>query len=304
MRTRDEQAARKTILDKRRLQAIGVLLPIRLGALSFLPGRHPLGRAGQGMRFLRNRAYEPGEDNPRDIDKFSTPDKLWINEWEAEVQASINLFCDNSASMAFPPKVAVRNLALMQLTYSLWRACDQVRTVFYSKNGREDFAERNLKTQLEKLTRRMTTEQWADGIDVIEALEQSSLGLRGMKSDINFLLSDFAPVSAATDQGTTQRWRAVMRRMAGDLVPVIISFRLPREVIGMVKLWDPERNTQRMTLLTPGRIDSINEKERQRVEKLEAFFRKLGLDYLLLRQERDVYPQLARLTGLRRKRRS
>lgn len=304
MRTKEEKAAGKTILDKRRLQAIGVLLPIRLGALSFLPGRHPLGRAGQGMRFLRNRAYEPGEDNPRDIDKFSTPDKLWINEWEAEVQASINLFCDNSASMAFGPKMAVRNLALMQLTYSLWRACDLVRTVFYSRDTREDFAERNLKTQLEKLSRRMTEEQWGEGIDVIEALEQSGMALRGMKSDITFLVSDFAPVSASADQGTTQRWRAVMRRIPGDLVPVIISFSLPREVFGMVKLWDPERRTQRMTLLTPARVDRINEKERQRVDALETFFRKLGLDYLILKQERDVYPQLARLTGLRRKRKA
>ena len=303
MHTRDEQAARKTILDKRRLQAIGVLLPIRLSALSFLPGRHPLGRAGQGMRFLRNRAYEPGEDNPRDIDKFSPTDKLWINEWEAEVQASINLFCDNSASMSFPPKAAVRNLALMQLTYSLWRACDLVSTVFFSKDNREQFAERNLKTQLEKLTQRIASEKWAEGIDVIEALEQSGMAMRGMKSDITFLISDFAPVTAGDDAGSTQRWRAIIRRIPGDLVPVIISFNLPRDVLGMVKLWDPERNTQRMTLMTPGRIDRINEKERLRVDRLESFFRKLGVDYLLLRQERDVYPQLARLTGLRRKRR-
>jgi len=302
MHTKDEQAARKTILDKRRLQAIGVLLPIRLSALSFLPGRHPLGRAGQGMRFLRNRAYEPGEDNPRDIDKFSTPDKLWINEWEAEVQATINLYCDNSASMSFPPKAAVRNLALMQLTYSLWRACDLVSTVFFSKDSHEQFAERNLKTQLEKLTQRMASEKWAEGIDVIEALEKSGMTLRGMKSDITFLISDFAPVTAGDDAGSTQRWRAIMRRIPGDLVPVIISFNLPRDVLGMVKLWDPERGTQRMTLLTPGRIDRINEKERLRVDRLESFFRKLGVDYLLLRQERDVYPQLARLTGLRRKR--
>lgn len=303
MRTK-ESPTRKTILDKRRLQAIGVLLPISLDALSFLPGRHPLGRAGEGMRFLRNRPYEPGEDNPRNIDKFSTPDKLWVNEWEAEVQASINIFCDVSASMAFPPKAAVRNLALMQLTYSLWRACDMVRTFLYSKSEQEEFVERNLKMQLEKLNKRMSEEKWSDGADVLEALERSGLGRGGKKSDITFLVSDFIPVTAGSDLGTAPRWRSLMRRMSGDLVPVIISFKLPREVIGMVKLWDPERKIQRMTLLTPGRIDHINEKEKQRVDKLESFFRRLGLDYLLLRQERDVYPQLARLTGLRRKRKA
>lgn len=301
MRTKEEQTARKTLLDKRRLQAVGVLLPVRLDVLSFLPGRHPLGRAGEGMRFLRNRPYEPGEDNPRDIDKFSAPDKLWVNEWEAEVQASINIFCDISASMAFPPKLAVRNLALLQLTYSLWRASDLVRTVFYSKNRQEEFAERNLKTQLEKLSLRMTEQSWAEGVDVLEALEQSGLSMRGNKSDIAFIVSDFAPISASSEQSSSAMWHSLMRKLPGDLVPVIISFRLSRDVIGTIKLWDPERQTQRLTLLTPARVDSINAKEKQRVEKLEAFFRKLGFDYLLLRQERDVFPQLARLTGLRRR---
>ena len=304
MHTKEEQSARKSILDKRRLQATGVLLPVRMDALSFLPGRHPLGRAGEGMRFLRNRPFEPGEDNPRDIDKFSTPDKLWVNEWEAEVQASINLFCDISASMSFPPKLAVRNLALLQLTYSLWRACDLVRTVFYSKDKQEEFAERNLKTQLEKLSYRMADERWAEGVDVLETIEQSGLTARGNKNDIAFIVSDFSPISGSAEMAPTSRWHSLMRKIPGDLVPVIISFKLSREVIGAIKLWDPERQTQRLTLLTPSRVDRINEKERQRVERLEAFFRKLGLDYLLLRQERDVYPQLARLTGLRRRRKS
>ncbi len=71
-----------------------------------------------------------------------------------------------------------------------------------------------------------------------------------------------------------------------------------------MKLWDPERQTQHMTYLTPARIDRINEKERKRVLKLESFFRSLGLDYLIMRHERDVYPQLAKLTGLRRRRKS
>ena len=71
MRTKEDKSSAATILDKRRLQALGVLLPIKLKSLTFLPGRHPLGRAGEGMRFLRSRPYEPGEDNPRNIDKFS-----------------------------------------------------------------------------------------------------------------------------------------------------------------------------------------------------------------------------------------
>jgi uncharacterized protein (DUF58 family) len=304
MRTRESDPSSESILDKRRLQAIGVLLPIKLKELSFLPGRHPLGRAGEGMRFLRSRPFEPGEDNPRDIDKFSTHGDYWVNESESEVQASIYLLCDISASMAFPQKAAVRNLAMMQLTYSLWRACDRVRAIFYSREGTEEFAERNLKTQLEKLGRRLGGNSWQHGLDVTDAIETANIGSRGKKNDIIFLISDFSPVTLSEEQFSVQHWRSMMRTISGDIVPVIISFRLSYEMQGMCKLWDPERQRQRLTLLTATRIDAINTREKQRVEKLEGFFRKLGLDFLVLRQERDVYPQLARLTGLRRRRKT
>jgi len=302
MRTRQKDPAAESIMDKRRLQAIGVLLPVRLKDLSFLPGRHPLGRAGEGMRFLRSRPFEPGEDNPRDIDKFSAEDDCWVNESESEVQASIYLLCDISASMAFPGKASVRNLALMQLTYSLWRASDRVRAIFYSKEGMEEYAERNLKNQLEKLGRRLANSTWQNGLDVTDALAAADISSRGKKNDIIFIISDFSPVSSAEDQFSISHWRSMMRKIPGDLVPVIISFTLSNEVLGMCKFWDPERHQQRLTLLTPARIARINSMEKQRVVDLEGFFRKLGLDYLVLRQQRDVYPQLARLTGLRRRR--
>jgi uncharacterized protein (DUF58 family) len=304
MRTKEEGSAAGTILDKRRLQALGVLLPIKLMSLTFLPGRHPLGRAGEGMRFLRTRPYEPGEDNPRDIDKFSLPGKYWVNEWESEVRASILLLSDASASMAFPPKDSVRNLALLQLTYSLWRASDRIRTILYSNDDREVFEERNLKTLMENLSRRLSNHTWGEGLGALEALKTFSLRSRGSRDDLIFLISDFSPISASQQEATHQEWRSVLRRLSGDLVPVIISFKLSRDVIGSVKLWDPERQSQRLTFLSPARIDKINVKELKRVIRLESFFRSLGLDYLIMRHERDVYPQLAKLTGLRRRRRS
>jgi uncharacterized protein (DUF58 family) len=256
------------------------------------------------MRFLRARPYEPGEDNPRDIDKFSTPDQYWVNEHEAEVQASIHLLCDMSGSMAFPPKAAVRNLAVLQLTYSLWRASDRVATIFYTRDECREYAERNLKTQLERVSRHLYRDIWGEGTGVFDAVEASGLNHRGRKNDMIFLISDFAPAAETGSEISGRQWRPFLRRLHCDLVPVIISFKLPREVLGSVKLWDPERHAQRLTLLTTRRIDDINEKEKLRVERLVSLFRRLGLDYLVLRQERDVYPQLARLTGLRRRRRS
>ncbi|MGY8814380.1 MAG: DUF58 domain-containing protein [Gammaproteobacteria bacterium] len=301
MHTKEKSSAAESILDKRRLQALGILLQIKLKSITFLPGRHPLGRAGEGMRFLRTRPYEPGEDKPRDIDKFSLPGKYWVNEWEAEVRASVLLLCDYSGSMAFPQKDTVRNLSLLQLTYSLWRASDRVRTILYSKGDREIFEERNLKTQMEKLSNRLAQHDWSEGEDALDALQAYCLRSRGNRDDLIFLMSDF---STAMENATTSQWRSVLRRLSGGLVPVIVSFTMSHDVMGSVKLWDPVRQKQRLTFLTPKRIDNINQKEMDRVIKLENFFRSLGLDYLIVRHERDVYPQLAKLKGLRRRRRS
>lgn len=291
------------ILDKRRLRALGVLLPIRLHAMSFLPGRHPLGKAGDGMRFMRTRPYEPGQDNPRDIDRFSPPGEYWINEWEAEAQAAIRIYGDVSGSMLFGPKAAVRNLALLQLTYSLWRSSDRVRAVLFSSDETEVISEKNLKSQLEELSGSLSYNKLLSGENAFDALEKISLNPRASRDDLIFMISDYCPVSLHGHRKALEEWRTMLRRMACEVVQVIISFELPPDQRGAIKLWDPERQTQRMTLLTPSRIDRINEQEQQRVADLELLFRGLGVDFLTLRRERDVYPALARLARLRRRRR-
>lgn len=289
-------------VDKRRLDALGVLLPIRLHALSFLPGRHPLGRAGEGMRFLRARPYEPGQDNPRDIDKFSAPDDPWVNEWESEAQAAIRIYADVSGSMSSEATAAVRNLALLQLTYSLWRASDRVRAVFYGAERHEEIAERNLRSQLDKLAEHLATAPVEPGRDVLDLLAELAGHSRSSRDDLIFVVSDFHAVRHPERQLDVQQWRPVLRALSCDVVPVIVSFELSPRQLGQVKLWDPERNRQRLTLLTPARARRINREERQRVEDLVRMFRSLGLDCLVLRDETDVYPALAALARVRRKR--
>lgn len=304
MRTDQEPVVAEAVLDKRHLQALGVLLPVHFQTLSFLPGRHPLGRAGEGMRFLRTRDFEPGEDNPRDIDKFSPVGQRWVTEWESEAQASIRVLGDVSASMAFRPKAAIRNLALLQLNYSLWRACDRVRTLLYNRRSQEEFAERNLRTQMDSLAQRLGRPGfWGARQDVFTALKASGTVRGGKGDDLLFMVSDFCSVSSARPERARRDWRSTLRQLSCALVPVIVTFELSRSLRGSIKLWDPELGSQRLTFLSPRRVDSINEREKQRVLALEALFRQLGVDYLTLRSERDVYPQLARLAKLRRRRR-
>lgn len=302
MRSRPEEAAAAAILDKRRLHELGVLLPIRLSALAFFSGRHPLGRAGEGMRFLRTRPYEPGQDNPRDIDKFSPPGEYWINEWEAEAQANVMIYADISASMQFAPKAGLLHLTLLQLTYSLWRASDRVRVALYKADGEQLVAKRNLKAQLEQLMAELGRAELGAGRAATELLRDVGQNKQPFRNDLVFIVSDF--VAARSDAADVQTWRAVTRAISCDVVPIMISFELPERQLGTVRLWDAELGEERLTFVTPGRLAAINDAERIRVAGLERLFRRAGLDCLVLRREHDVYPELAKLATWRRKRRN
>jgi uncharacterized protein (DUF58 family) len=303
MPTRDaSRGAVEEHFDKRRLDALGVLLPLRLNALSFLPGRHPLGRAGEGMRFLRSRPYEPGQDNPRDIDKFSPEGEYWINEWESESQATVRICADVSSSMSVDGPASVRNLALLQLTYSLWRASDRVATVFYGASHVEEIAERNLKSQFDRLLDYLGSNPLLPGQDALDMLSALTGARRAGKYNLLFIVSDFNAASDPQGQEDARRWRPLLRSLSCDVVPVIVSFELSTAQRGHIKLWDAEHRRRRLTLLTPARAARINAEEVARVGRLERLFRSLGLDCMTLRHETDVYPALAALARLRRKR--
>ncbi len=304
MLTSEDAASAETVLDKRKLQQLGILLPIRLSALSFFSGRHPLGRAGEGMRFLRTRPFESGQDNPRDIDKFSPPGEYWINEWEAEAQAAVMLYADVSASMQFEPKASLLRLTLLQLTYSLWRASDRVRTILYSDAKQEVIAKRNLKRQLEHLMVALDNDSlYADqqAVDVLKSHAGNKLSVR---DDLLFLISDFCAPTTGSAGDDVRDWRVAIRALSCDVVPIIISFELAADQSGTIRLWDAERREQRLTLLTAARIVAINAAECERVAALQDQFRGLGLDHLVLRRELDVYPELAKLAQWRRRRRN
>lgn len=295
-----EDSAADTLLDKRRLQALGILLPLRLTGLSFFSGRHALGRAGEGMRFLRTRPFESGQDNPRDIDKFSPPGELRINEWEAEAQATIHLFADVSASMHFAPKKGLLNLALLQLTYSLWRAGDRVKTTLVDSSSSETIGKRNLKSQLNELIIRLKSDSLSAGRDMADVLTEHQQSIHSSHEDLVFTISDFCGMRDDSADLDEARWRSLQRRSSCDVVPVIISFALAQEQRGSVRLWDAEANRHRMTLLTPSRVAAINAAEVARVEHVVQRFRGLGMSCAVLRRAQDTYPEFARLARWRR----
>lgn len=289
----------RSIIDPQVLHALGVLVPIQFHPVKVLPGRHPLGRAGDGMRLLSTRPYVAGEDNPRDIDKFSPPDKRQVVEWEDEAQASIMLLADISSSMEPPLKAALRNACLLQLTYSFWRAGDRVATTFFDNKLYGQIRATNLRMQMERIATALTKPQAAATTDVSAALREFLDQGRHRHSDLLFVVSDFVDTGEIEMDPETE-WQPILNQMRRNVVPVIISLEIPDNIEGVMKLWDPERRSRRLTWLSPRRVRRINEEERSRVTSLARKFRSTGLDFMILSSQRQVYPQLARLARSRR----
>jgi uncharacterized protein (DUF58 family) len=286
-------------IDRQSLHALGVLVPIRFNPVKVLPGRHPLGRAGDGMRLLRTRPYIPGEDNPRDIDKFSPPGDLQVMEWEDEAQASITLLVDRSASMASSLRAPLRNACMLQLLYSLWRAGDRVGVVFFDVAMREQIRAANLRAQMQQTITALGKPHPAAVADVSSVLNTFVRQDRRRHSNLLFVISDFVTADDAGINPETD-WRTAINEIQQNIVPVIVSFELSPEIEGLIKLSDAEGPSRRLTWFTRERIRRINREERARVANLVRHFRSAGLDCMTLLNQRDIYPQLARLARVRR----
>lgn len=289
----------RSVIDAHALHALGVLVPIRFRPVKVLPGRHPLGRAGDGMRLLRTRPYVAGEDNPRDIDKFSPPDERRVVEWEDEAQASIVLLADISASMVPPLKSALRNACLLQLTYSFWRAGDRVGMTFFDDKIYDPIRATNLRMQMQRIAIALKKTRGAAETDLSSVLSQYLHQGRQRFSDLLFVVSDFL-ACGEHDLDPEIEWRPILNEMHRNIVPVVVSFEIPDSLEGVMKFWDPERRSRRLVRLSPRRIRSINRQESERVGTLVRKFQSAGLDYMILSKQRQIYPQMASLARTRR----
>ncbi|HKU17600.1 MAG TPA: hypothetical protein VJQ52_24610 [Steroidobacteraceae bacterium] len=281
------------------LHALGVLVPLHFEPLRVMPGRHPLGRTGDGMRLLRTRDYIPGEDNPRDIDKFSPPHARQVFEWENEAQAAIVLLADDSASMSIPVKSAVRNVCILQLTYSLWRAGDVVSLLMFDDRLRSEIRCANLRTQMAECTQALRAARSERPTALFDTLTQFSRNQR-RRCDLLFVVSDFIGTADEDPAADVERWRELTRRYQRKLVPIVVSCAVSDQADGVAKAWDPERGTSRLLALSRRRVQQLNALEQQRVGALTGLFQAAGLDYIVLTEPRQVYPALARFARMRR----
>lgn len=286
--------------DKPQLQKQGIVFPIHGIPLKFLPGRHLLGRAGDGMRFLRSRPFQPLDDNPRDIDKFSPRHSLTVSEWEHEAQTEILILCDVSGSMAYPAKHSLRNAVIQQLIYSIWRAGDKVCVSLFADGIMNEIREANLRNQIESFNEAVSRPLLMQKTDISKVLKYCQAKYDNGAAGLIFLVSDFL---FSDEHKNHVLPLSMVRRFQGDFISIIISFRLDERAGGVGKLWDPERNRYGMVMLSSGRCAHINQVERQRVQRAVRNLRDVQVDSVSIDSSRQIFPLLSNLARNRDRRR-
>jgi uncharacterized protein (DUF58 family) len=287
-------------LDRRHIEEKGVILPIKQLPISFMPGRHQLGRAGDGMRFLRSRPYEPLEDNPRHIDKFSPKHALTVNEYEHETQAEVLILADVSASMAYPAKTKIRDAVVQQLIYSLWRAGDRVRVALFADDVIEEIHKANLRTEMDEYNRAVSNLPLRPYTNIEKVLEPYQAQYNKGKISLIILVSDF--IDSYTSNASFLPV-GLLRHMQGDLISVVVTFNLGEESQGVGKVWDPERNREGIVMLSRKRRSQINQAEKTRVDQVCRAMRDTSVDSIAIAEQRQIYPQLVNLARTREHRR-
>ena len=291
--------AANSMLEPGSLHKLGVVVPIRFSPVQIVPGRHALGQAGEGMRLLRSRPYLPREDNPRDIDKFSPPGQRQVIEWESESQSSITILADVSASANTPMLAPLRNLSVLQLTYSLWRGGDRVALGLFDTTIRSEIRTANLAQQLRQTSMALHRNSGREVTDIRRTLADFASRCSRTSRHLLFVVSDFA----GDNPVPPSQLQSVLAALRCTLVPVVVSYALPQSVRGTMKLVDAETSSRRVTWLGRRGIARINRDEADRVASLVQQFRSAGMDCLTVRRQKDVYPELVKLARTRRSRR-
>lgn len=286
--------------DRRHIEEKGVVLPVKRLPINFLPGRHQLGRAGDGMRFLRNRPFDPLEDNPRHIDKFSPLHALTVNEYEHETQAEVLILADVSASMAYPAKSKLRDAIVLQLIYSLWRAGDRVRVALFADTIITEVRQANLRAEMDEYQRAVLNLPLYRTATPEKVLEPFVVQYNKGQISLIILVSDFI---STDNSGEIILPADITRRLQADLISVVVTFSLGEESQGVGKVWDPERNREGMVMLSRKRRSQINLAEQTRVEEICRKMRDAYVDSIAIGEQRQIYPRLVSLARTRDHRR-
>ena len=239
---------------------------------------------GRGMEFAEVREYTPG-DEIRTIDwnvsaRTGVP---YVKLFEEERELTVMIMVDASASGAFGTRGQMkRNLAAelsAVLAFSAVKNNDKVGLIIFTDRVEKFIPPRKGRSHVLRVIREVLNHEPENpGTQINSALEFMNRVLR--KRSVVFMISDFL------DKGYEKSIKQASRRHD------MLSFHLqdPWEMdlpnLGLIQIHDGETgetslvNTSKRSLRK-----AYNDQASKRFERLQAFFRSNGLDYLNIRTD-------------------
>lgn len=268
-----------------------VTLISKLRLLNIFPGDIESAFYGPaGLEFANLREYEPGEDDPRDIDLLVSPrpgeeyvvDRIELRELRVYVWSDFSESIKSSGPLLFARKPVIRDIALGLILFSAIEKYCSVALYPFGLKKRIFFPPRMGEGYGMKLWN--WTQQEAG------QLEPSSLGVEGALSDILryaaphnlvFFISDFQ--QRVFDGEFTRLLRPIAHRF--DFIPVVIRDPLESgrlHIDRSVRIEAQSGRVRKQLLFSPRLLKEIQESSSRHLQHLERNFKKIGLDHIVL----------------------
>ncbi len=246
---------------------------------------------GQGMDFDDFRLYEPG-DEIRSIDWNVTArqGEPYVKQFIEERELAVYLALDISASGDFGSGEQSKRDWMTEVAalvaFSAVRNQDKVGLLLFSSGLDLFVPPRKGGNHLTRLLREMLVRRPKPGPTRVDAALHPLVHWVGKRSLV-FLLSDFI------SEDFTRSLRTVSQRHDLIAIQVVDPVEETLPEVGRVRMHDPETGRQRLVATSRGELQAAYRQERGRwQEELDAKFRRLAVDKLVLRTGEDFLPKL------------
>jgi len=239
---------------------------------------------GRGMEFAEVREYTPGDDiRTIDWNVSARTGAPYVKLFEEERELTVMILVDASASGAFGTRIQMKRTLAAELSavlaFSAVKNNDKVGLIIFTDHVEKYIPPRKGRSHVLRVIREVLNhEPVHQGTSINTALEFMSRVIR--KRSVTFMISDFL------DKDYEKSLKQASRKHD------MLSFHLqdPWEIelpnLGLIQIHDGE--TGETSLINTGKASlrkTYEAKSRERFDKLQAFFKSSGLDYLPIRTD-------------------
>jgi uncharacterized protein (DUF58 family) len=239
---------------------------------------------GRGMEFAEVREYTPGDDiRTIDWNVSARTGVPFVKLFEEERELTVMILVDASASGAFGTRVQMKRTLAAELSavlaFSAVKNNDKVGLIIFTDRVEKYIPPRKGRSHVLRVIREVLDhEPEHQGTSINTALEFMSRVIR--KRAVTFMISDFL------DKDYEKSIKQASRKHD------MLSFHLqdPWEIdlpnLGLIQIHDGE--TGETSLINTGKSSfrkTYEAKSKERIAKLQAFFKSSGLDYLPIRTD-------------------